>query len=1183
MGRTAVITSGFRGRGVPRTGLVAAVLLPLTLLVGPTPAEATPAGVAAAVAPPGSLLPGNDPTDEVVLFSARSAGTIDGVEYDAADVVRVDRSGGPPALVLDGSDIGLTGGLDGLAVLSDGSLLLSPDVTFSHPDVGVVEPEDVVRLVPTSLGTDTAGTLEWLLDGSDVGRSQPGADVNSIAVAPDGRLLVSTSGPSLQDTFLAKGQDLVSLEDARFGADSGGRWAPYFVGKDIGLRSSHDRVSASSINAATGGDLFLVTEGRTTPPAVAADNDQVMRCSPTSLWPQATSCALSLFQDFGIELDALHVGTASWLDEGCEAPTFEVEVTSHADGEVVDAGEDGTGTGSFLLSGRAPVAATSVVVEVAGETGPAELVDTGCGVTWAREVAGYESASVTFTVTSTGPTGVHQDTVDLDVVAPDVEDVLVQPAFADTPKLQDRLISYDSATGDLVFSGDATGLLEPGDGLGGGPSEVAPEGYLRIVVDVVLDGTTTRVSTRQSGLTELVRQVDVDYSVAPGDVEPLVYSTGDEAAPVSPLARTATSAVASSLIPISDDTDIDLDFQLDPGLDFELDIDWSRNCWLCLPAPTLERVWFEGSLELTAQVVLLHRAFGVTTGERPFGPRYDDLRLGGLTIPTPIGVPIVLTFEAEGQAFYDLALSAALKVEYGVSVSVAAGFEYEADGSGRGTYNDADFDGSAPSLDDVDLGVVGQASAGLEMDFEVLLYGQGGIEIEARPQLELEVIGDVIERSVDWELALVVPVDGNLEVEIEIGPLEWSREFGDLNFVTLTIVLFSGTFVDGDGGGGDPGDLGLDATLTGPPGAFPGQTFDYRLEVENTSEETATGVEAAIELPDVGSFESSTPAGRPVAPEPGSTYVVDLPDLSPGETTTVVLRWRAPRPGDVEARASAVVTADGLDAGAPSVAVVPVGLEGVCNPCGVTAAGTGLRNRSEGQIAVTGVPEGATVTRAVLHWGVLYQSALPASSITLEGTSVTADVTATVSGDLCWGDSNTVGYTADVTDLVRGNGTYSVTDPPRGITRPDSDPAGVLPYTDGTSLVVFYVGGGATSQVLSDFTYGTNTAGPIIRSFDGINSQGRGATLTLAGPDGQGNAGEVFTITGAGSPITLFGTWDGSDPQQGPSFSIGNLWDTDAYDVSSVLPAGQTELTFSHYQSSDCIGVGATVLEVEQE
>ena len=1060
--------------------LATAVLLPLTSVVGLTSAAAAPAPRLAADVR--ALLPGNAPDDDVVLFSTTGAG--DGAA--AEDVLRLDRRSGARTLVVDGSDLGLTGGLDALVALSDGSLLLSADRAFTAPDLGPVEPEDVLRFTPSQLGEATAGTLAWFLDGSDVGLDSPVADVDALAVSPDGRLLVSPGTPLQLGRLLAKPSDLVALSGAVYGADSAGTWEPYLVGADLGLRSRNDDVDGASVNAATGGSVFLSTAGRTTPPAVPADVDQVLRCEPTSLAPRPTACALALFEDLDVAIDAVHVGTAAWLDPGCEAPSFDVDVTSHADGELVDTGEQGTGTGSFVLRGRAPVAATAVTVTVAGESARAEVADTGCGVTWTREVVGLRDGPASFTVTSTGPTGVHEDTVELRLRAPGDDDVLVQPAFADTPQHADRLVSYDPATGDLVFRGDVTADLRPGSGLGGGQSAAAPNGYLRIVLTAASDGATTRVTTRQAGLTELVRQIDVDHSVRPGDVEPLVFSTRG---PAAPQARSSSpDPSARSLVPLGEDTDVVIDFELDPGVDFDLDVVLERGCFLCLPLPSVERLWFEGSMELTAQLEVEHRLGGITTGEQPFGPRFDDFRLGGLTIPTPIGVPIVLTFEAESQAFYELSLSAVVKFELGASMTFTAGFEYEEDGGGRGAYRDAFHGVEGPSITEVDAGLVAKATAGLEVDFEVLLYGLNGVELEARPQLELEFIGDVVDRDVSWELELVVPVDGNLEVEIRLGPVDWEREFGDLDFVTFSVLLAEGTLIGGDDDGdGDDGESGtaLTARLVAPPGAFPGQAFDLLVRVRNGTPRTATGVVVRLELPDEGSFVSSSPTGSPADPQPGSTYAVELPDVAAGATTTATVRWRAPKPGQVVLRASATVRADGVPTTTPSVAEVPVGLEGACNPCGATAAGTGLRNRAEGTIEITGVPAGATVTRAVLHWGILYSGTPPRDTITLAGQSVQADVAATVSGDLCWGDRETIGYTADVTSLVTGNGSYLVTDPPRGTTRPDAEPRGVLPYTDGASLVVFYVGGGASSQVLSDFTYSTSTAGAISRTFEG--------------------------------------------------------------------------------------------------
>jgi hypothetical protein len=298
------------------------------------------------------------------------------------------------------------------------------------------------------------------------------------------------------------------------------------------------------------------------------------------------------------------------------------------------------------------------------------------------------------------------------------------------------------------------------------------------------------------------------------------------------------------------------------------------------------------------------------------------------------------------------------------------------------------------------------------------------------------------------------------------------------------------------------------------------------------------------------------------------------------------VRWKAPD-GTLDLSASAHAAADNAPQTADQSALVPIGTSARCNPCGADFDGTGMRNRQHGSVTIDGLPPGATVGRAVLIWGVLYDGPRPANTITFDGHQVAADIASDVSGTLCWDDDHTVGYAADVTDWVAGNGTYNITDPPRGATGVDDQPRSTLPYTDGASLLVFYNGGGAHDQVLSDFSYNTNTdastAAGINRTFTGIKSAGLGASLTLAGPDGQ-DAPEEFVVTGADAadPIYLDDTFDGSDHQDGPSFAIGNLWDTDTFDVSSVLPAGQDTLTIDHQHVNDCIGVGAAVLQVTQ-
>lgn len=1175
MERSALRRRGFtrqRSVRIARWGPILAAFALVASLLGLDPAAAQdePEAQADTLVARADLVEQDWP---ILFSSSRATGLAGDVRYNDEDVVSFDPMTGDYRLVIDGSDLGFTTDVNGVVSLSDGSFLLTFAQRFQHPELGLVQDADIVRFIPTSTGGDTSGAVEVFLDGSDLGLTTYKEDIDALAVSPGGELLISTWGEAGTQQVKAGPHDLLSLSDPTFGSETAGTLQSYLNGANAGLSDVSERIRGASYGA-PGEDIFLVTLGAFDVPGVTGADGDVLRCAPSALGSEDSNCSFSLFTD-GIEvpvLNALHVGAPAELGDGsdCEVEQEALEIDSHTAGQRVDTTEEGSATGSFFLSGRAPRGSDAVVIAVADEIEPAELDVETCVVNWSIEVTPLASGLTDFVVESQAPSGTDQVAIALDVVAADDEDLLLQPVFALTPQFHDRLVSYDDDTGDLVFSGDLTGDLEPGDGLGDGPSELAPEGYLKVAVSVDFDGTNTVIATRQAGLAEFVRQVDISYETDPDEIEPMIFETdgeGDELA--------ADADQVGRLLQIGENAELIGSLNLDPGFKFDLSIGWRKPCWVCPPLiPTLERFWIEGSLALTAKAEFKYVGANLFEDDGNFGPRFDDFRLGGFTLPTPIGIPLVFTFEAESQAFWEVSIDAGLKVEYELGFEITAGYEYDIDGTGRGAYKDASFVGGPPALDDVSVGILAEFAAGLEIDFEVLLYGKGGIELEARPKVVLEAAGDVISREIRWELKLAVPFGAGFEIEIDIGPLNWDREFGDIEIGELNVPLFSGTI----GGSGDPE---LEVEYTGPPGVFPGQEFEYRVLVTNTGDATATGVSVDLALPDVGSFVSSTPPGTPDSPPPGSTYTIELADIPAGEFESAILRWEAPTPGGVDAASSATAKADDVDPVGPVEAVVSVGLVSNCNPCGATAAGVGLRNRSEGTIDLSGVPEGATVTRAVLIWGILYSGPAPSDVITLDGNQVSADVAATISGTLCWGDDATVGYAADVTDIVNGNGTYVVSDPPRGVTRVDDDPNGVLPYTDGASLIVFYVGGGSSSQVLSDFTYNTNTEQPIVRNFDEIRSQGFDSTLIMAGPDGQ-SAGEVITVTGDGA-ITLVDTFDGSDPQSGPSFSIGNLWDTDFYDVSSIMPAGQTTLSVnSPSVTNDCIGVGATVLIVDQ-
>jgi uncharacterized repeat protein (TIGR01451 family) len=531
----------------------------------------------------------------------------------------------------------------------------------------------------------------------------------------------------------------------------------------------------------------------------------------------------------------------------------------------------------------------------------------------------------------------------------------------------------------------------------------------------------------------------------------------------------------------------------------------------------------------------------------------------------PVG-PVVVPVYAQVGVAATASIGADLKQKSSAGFSLTAGMTFH--GTHADNISDANASASASASG------AGKVSVGPTIRLAVGVADVADVHLDAKPSLAFTA---ALDRSCSLDLV------GGSQAGISFGPFQINQ-----NLPAPTKTLFRCPLTPPPppppGPGPGPGPAGpahLGITQSGPLGAFPNQLFTYTIRVTNSGSGPAHGVQVVNTVPADGAFVSSTPSGSPSKPADGGTYTVSLGDVPAGQTKTVSLRWRAPNHEATLTNRAIVRAANAAQSG-PASASVTVGTTGRCNPCGAASAGTGLRNRDHGAITIAGIPAGATVGRAVLVWGILYDGAVPSDGITFEGHPVSADVSSQVSGNLCWSDTATVGYAADVTQFVTGNGTFDITDPPRGITRPDDSPDGVLPYTDGATLVVFYNGGGANNQVLSDFSYDTNTDGDgaINRSFTGVNSVGGAASLTLAGPDGQ-DAPETFTLSGAGDQV-LDSPFDGSDHQDGPSFGIGNLWDTDVFDVSSILPAGQGTLDLSHTLSGDCIGVGAALLQVSQ-
>jgi PKD repeat protein len=125
----------------------------------------------------------------------------------------------------DGPDVGISANaeqIDGFTVGGDGAIYLSTTGNPSVTGLTGLNDEDVLRFVPTALGSITAGTWSLYFDGSDVGFADAnGEDLDAIGFDSLGRLLFSTTGSFAAPGASGDDEDLGRFAGS-FGATTSG-------------------------------------------------------------------------------------------------------------------------------------------------------------------------------------------------------------------------------------------------------------------------------------------------------------------------------------------------------------------------------------------------------------------------------------------------------------------------------------------------------------------------------------------------------------------------------------------------------------------------------------------------------------------------------------------------------------------------------------------------------------------------------------------------------------------------------------------------------------------------------------------------------------------------------------------------------------------------------------------------
>ncbi|HVB45885.1 MAG TPA: GDSL-type esterase/lipase family protein [Streptosporangiaceae bacterium] len=233
-----------------------------------------------------------------------------------------------------------------------------------------------------------------------------------------------------------------------------------------------------------------------------------------------------------------------------------------------------------------------------------------------------------------------------------------------------------------------------------------------------------------------------------------------------------------------------------------------------------------------------------------------------------------------------------------------------------------------------------------------------------------------------------------------------------------------------------------------------------------------------------------------------------------------------------------------------------------------------MRNLGHGHITISSIPPHSHVVAAFLLWDVLDGStpSMHDPFGMLNGRTV-AGTLAGSGDDPCWsGVSANYAYRANVRRLVHGNGTYRLTGFSSGNTNgqdPWTGGGSTPPDLEGASLVVVYANS-FSPKVFIDLSDGaTEGGGPLSAAFTGfVANHVVAAKTTFIVADGQSAPDGPATFNGNNlSP----GNFQGLDPQDVPSYSLGNLWDTSTYNVSSFVHPGDTSATATINGTSDCL------------
>jgi hypothetical protein len=219
------------------------------------------------------------------------------------DIAQYDGATGTWSLYFDGSDVGLTSyAIDAFALLANGEILVSINLDGTvagltgGPSGTTVDDSDIIKFTPTSLGATTAGAWSFYFDGSDVGLSTNNEDVDAITILPSGAIGISTLGdPTVTGLTGLADEDVIAFTPTSLGTVTGGTYAYYFDGSDVGL-STNNNEDIDALYVASGDVMTISTIGAFSVTGAIGTDEDAFRFTATTTGTNTAGAFAAYFQ-----------------------------------------------------------------------------------------------------------------------------------------------------------------------------------------------------------------------------------------------------------------------------------------------------------------------------------------------------------------------------------------------------------------------------------------------------------------------------------------------------------------------------------------------------------------------------------------------------------------------------------------------------------------------------------------------------------------------------------------------------------------------------------------------------------------------------------------------------------------------------------------------------------------------